>query len=552
MTQEWIKISDLKEPMNDAYNYKGKHHKEFFTKIFLPTEELKKCLEPDVYFIIGEKGSGKTAYAVYLENNPDKSHVSKLTSMTETQYKRFITLKKENKLNYSDYANVWRSMLLFVTSQMIIEKSKKALHTLTGKFKQLDTQIAKWTKNALNPEIETAFDALSEMVFSGEAGATGIKLSGSNKNAETEKSQILKHHLLNLEQSFKEALQDLSLSKSHTIFIDGIDYRPEQIGYREYLECIKGLGEAVWQLNTDFFSGIKDSKGRIKICLLVRPDVLNSLNLYNSNSRIQDNSVLLNWSTTEKDLKSADLYNLCDKFLGGQQVPKAEAGLSWEHYFANPSEPNRTFKYLLKTTFQKPRDFLTFIKICRSIEMKSGKGSNLSFSPQTINTPNFSKQFSDYLLGEVRNYSAFYMTPADFSKYIKFFQFLDGKGKLTTPLFVEAFNAYKRWADGEEFDAPKYQKDAETLLQLFFDMNVIGYQETTSTGNETFYHWAFKERTLNNIAPAVKFGADLLLNPGISKALDVGSHFKTVEVVSDRKPTRKRRRAHHRKTSKSE
>lgn len=548
MSESWTSISNLKEPMNDAYNYKGRHHKEFFSKIFLHTDELKKCLNPDIYFIIGEKGSGKTAYAVYLENNPDKSNVSKLTSMTETQYKRFINLKQQSKLNFSDYANIWRSMLLFIISQMIIEKSKKTLHRFTGKFKALEDQVAKWTKNALNPEVETAFDALSELVFSAESKIPNLKVNATSKTGETEKGQILKHHLLNLEQSFKEAISELKLTKSHSLFIDGIDFRPEQISYREYIECIKGLGEAVWQLNSDFFSNIRDSKGRIKICLLVRPDVLNALNLYNSNSRIQDNSILLNWSATERTHKQAEIFRLCDKFLSSQQRNRHVAGEAWENYFGTPREPDKVFKHLLKTTFHKPRDFLTFIKISRALEIKYGKGGNTSFSEDLINSPKFSNEFSEYLLGEVRNYAAFYMTPEDFTKYIKFFQYLDGRSKFSTEQFVNAFSLFKKWAIGEKFDAPQYLADAETLLQLFYDVNIIGYQDITSSGNEYFYHWAYRERTLNNIAPAVKFGADLILNPGIAKALDVGNQFKPINHVSNRTPHRKKKPSRHHKS----
>ncbi|WP_443201011.1 P-loop ATPase, Sll1717 family [Pseudomonas sp. B3G-3] len=353
----------------------------------------------------------------------------------------------------------------------------------------------------------------------------------------------MRHHLLDLEQSFKEALSDLSITKNHALYIDGIDYRPEQINYREYIECIKGLGEAVWQLNTDFFSGIRDSKGRIKICLLVRPDVLNSLNLYNSNSRIQDNSILLDWSTTDDEHKDAKIYELCDKFLSSQQNSKRLTGASWEHYFNTPKEPSKVFKHLIKTTFHKPRDFLTFVKIARDLEINNGKGSNDTFSENIISAPQLSKKFSEYLLGEVRNYAAFYMTQEDFTKYIKFFQFLDGKQRFSAAQFSAAFKAFKEWAGGEDFNAPMYLKDEETLLQLFYDVNVIGYREITELGNN-FFHWAYRERTLNNIAPRVKFGAELFLNPGIAKALDVGSQLKAIDQKSDRAPFQGRRKKH--------
>lgn len=41
MHSKWKEIDSLKEPFNDAVNYKSKSDKEFFSKIFLKTDELK-------------------------------------------------------------------------------------------------------------------------------------------------------------------------------------------------------------------------------------------------------------------------------------------------------------------------------------------------------------------------------------------------------------------------------------------------------------------------------------------------------------------------------
>ena len=100
----WKKIEALAEPYNDALNYRTRAQKDFFNRVFLRTEELKKCLAPSTYFLMGEKGTGKTAYAVFLENNSIDEFRCHVTTMTETQYKRFIELKRNGKLAYSDYA----------------------------------------------------------------------------------------------------------------------------------------------------------------------------------------------------------------------------------------------------------------------------------------------------------------------------------------------------------------------------------------------------------------------------------------------------------------
>ena len=59
-------LKELQEPFNDAHNYKNRAQKEFFNRVFLRTSALDEILGPSVYFLMGEKGSGKTAYAVYM------------------------------------------------------------------------------------------------------------------------------------------------------------------------------------------------------------------------------------------------------------------------------------------------------------------------------------------------------------------------------------------------------------------------------------------------------------------------------------------------------
>ncbi len=547
--QTWKAIATLAEPYNDALNYRTKVQKEFFNKVFLRTDELKKCLDPSVYFLMGEKGTGKTAYAVYLENNSIDEYRCQVTTMTETQYKRFIAMKRQGKLAYSDYANIWRSMLLFLVGQVLVTKSKKFIHRFTGKFGKVEAEIKRWSKNALNPEVESAFEAVSSDAFSAKLKNDSVgEAGGEHRAQQTEKTATIRHHLLETENSLKEAINSLSVTNGHILFVDGIDYRPESVAYDEYIECIKGLGEAVWQLNTEFFGGIKDSKGRIKIVLLVRPDVFHALNLYNSNSRLQDNTVFLDWATNEREFKESKLYEVSGKYFSTQQPGNVSPREGWEHYFGEEQSNGLTFKSLLKTTFQKPRDVLTFIRILRSRAIKSGQGQASTFPHGLSNSPAFTREFSDYLYGEVRNYAAFYMPQEDFSHYMKFFQYLDGKSRFTMKEFEDAYTKFKGWIKGETIKATDYLRDPESLLQFFYDVNVIGYSETTTAaGREVFYHWSYRERSINNIAPKVKTSGTLLLNPGISKALDIGKQVSNRDRPSTPRTPPPKKYRHSRK-----
>lgn len=539
---KWRTLSELQEPFNDAVNYKTRQQKDFFSKIFLRTEDLLDCLKPSIYYLIGEKGSGKTAYAAYLENNDVEDTRCRLSTMTETQYKRFIALKRKGQLDYSDYANIWRPMLLNMVAQTLVQKSRGFLASVTGKFDAIEAEVERFNKDSLNPEVEAAFEMINESIDSIALGNEKYaQLSAKDTAKSTEKTEEIKHHLLEKETRLKQAIGDLHLSKNHILFLDGVDYRPENVPYADYLACVKGLGEAIWQLDNDFFGNIRDSKGRIKIVLLVRPDVFNRLNLYNSNSRLRDNSVLLDWSTTEKGLRASRLYEATGKFFSSQQSFTASSVEAANQYF-NAEDSDSIFRRLLRSTFQKPRDLLTFIRIARTVCIKRlGRGGDARFESDIVRNPDYTKEYSDYLLGEVRDYSDFYMAQEDFFLYIKFFQYLDGKGEFSFDDFTAAYERFKSWISGEKVQATEYLRDPEALLQFFFDVNVIGWRETMGEEHEKFTHFSFRERTLTNIAPKIKTTALLVVNPGVSKALDIGLRTQGKAKLNDAPPQRRSR-----------
>lgn len=551
----WKAIKLLKEPFNDALNYRSRAEKDLFNKLFLQTQELKKCLAPSTYFLMGEKGSGKTAYAVFLENNVVDGNKCQVTTMTETQYKRFIQMKRQGKLNYSDYANIWRSILLFLVGRMLVLKSKGFFQKITGKFKTVERELAKWTRNAMNPEIESAFEAITSAAFAATVGAKDTaQISADAKSQEKENTPQLRHYLLETENALKESISTLTLADTHVLFIDGIDYRPESVPYTEYIECVKGLAEAIWQLNTEFFNTIKDSRGRIKIVLLVRPDVFHTLNLYNSNSRLQDNTVFLDWATNENEYRSSNLFEVSGRYFSMQNGNGSTPSAAWDHYYREAQSDGAAFKRLLKLTFQKPRDILTFVRLTREMRINAGHGDENQFPPDVLSQPAFTRKFSEYLLGETKNYAAFYMTQGDFLNYLKFFQFLDGKKRFAFSEFSAAYAEFVKWADGEEFSAKHFLRDAEALLQFFYDVNIIGYTESLTDDRETYYHWSYRERSLIDIAPKVKSAATLVVNPGVAKALDIGKSFKrqppqSAAAAPRKKPVPKKvsRRGHGRR-----
>ena len=50
------------------------------------------------FFLIGEKGTGKTAYALYLADNNYKGNTASHKFVRETDYQKFVSLKHDKHL----------------------------------------------------------------------------------------------------------------------------------------------------------------------------------------------------------------------------------------------------------------------------------------------------------------------------------------------------------------------------------------------------------------------------------------------------------------------
>jgi hypothetical protein len=109
---------------SDAENYKRRENKELFNRVFVRNQHLEELCEPSKTFLIGEKGTGKTAYAIYLSNNNYKNTLASIRYIRETEYKKFLALKKEKHLDLSDYTSIWKALIHLLISQQIKDKEK--------------------------------------------------------------------------------------------------------------------------------------------------------------------------------------------------------------------------------------------------------------------------------------------------------------------------------------------------------------------------------------------------------------------------------------------
>jgi len=328
------------------------------------------------------------------------------------------------------------------------------------------------------------------------------------------------------------AISQLKLKHNHLLFIDGIDIRPDIIPYNEYLYCVKGLANAVWSLNNDFFSNIKDSKGRFRVVLLLRPDIFNSIGLQNLSNKIRDNSVFLDWRTTYPNYRNSFLFNLTDKLLSAQQVDKnLPPGVTWDYYFpwrSNPTSNNRdydpSFYKFLRLSYSRPRDIVTMIQILQEESKSKIKESKEIFTEKLFDSLEFQNRYSEYLMGGIKDQLAFYYNNADYDMFLKFFNFLDGKNDFDYNIYKRTYEKFTEFVLDHHDEVAEFVETQDKVLQFLFDTNIICYIEDYE--KELFFRWCYRERSPSNISPKVKTGEKYQIHYGLNKALNVGKQKK--------------------------
>ncbi|GLX62335.1 hypothetical protein KMU_03750 [Proteus vulgaris] len=523
------KIVEMQYSFPDAENFRRREFKEAFNKTFLADDYIDDLLKPEKCFLIGEKGTGKTAYAVYLSNNKYKNNNAELKFIRETEYQKFISLKQSKHLDLSDYTNIWRVILLLLLAKQIASNEPTILPRFI-KFKALNSAIDHYYMNAFSPEIIHALNFVQEAKTVAEIMSNFANAGGEIKETFSFTENRFQTNLLYIQKKFEGALEEIKLTENHILFIDGIDIRPHGIAYDEYLDCLKGLSNAVWQLNNDFFPSIRDSKGRIKVVLLIRPDIFSSTGLQNQNTKLRTNTVMLDWRTTYDNYGNSKLYRLACKILHSQQrdvIAKSKTQNEvWEHYFpyiinSNGEYADKAFIGFLKNSFYRPRDIVMMLYFLQENCIEKDLLQKDSFTLADFDDSNFKRKLADYLLSEIKDQILFYYTEQDYELFLKFFEYLNGSVAFEYSEYIDSYDNFIKYAEISEYNIPRFMDTANKFLQFLYELNIICFIEDVEH-HKPLIHWCFRERNFSNIAPKVKSNVRYEVFYGLARAVKTG------------------------------
>lgn len=85
-----LSVKDLQLGYSDALNYTQRQNKNMFNEVFVRNTFLDELTKQSSFFLIGEKGTGKTAYATYLCNNNYKDISANLLTSVNSLNKKLL------------------------------------------------------------------------------------------------------------------------------------------------------------------------------------------------------------------------------------------------------------------------------------------------------------------------------------------------------------------------------------------------------------------------------------------------------------------------------
>ena len=490
----------------DAINFALRKEKQLLNNVFFDSKYLQKISSSSTYFVIGEKGTGKTTYAIFMANNDTHNTISNFIQINTSDYVRFYRLMKNDMLSVSKYEDIWTVILLQYTISSLCEKI-------------VTREIIEENYRGVSSRLSVGNEIASSDISIGVDNA--VKIKGYNS--------VIQSNIHKINVEFKDIISRIKLKKNFAIFIDGIDVRPEEMEYSEYIECISGLISAAWNLNNNFFGIKKDTKGIIRIVLLLRPDIFSALRLHNSASKILDNSVYLNWETTFKDYRRSELFSLCEHILMGQQSEDSIKSC-WDCYFpwkfsfstfSNNEVQHDSFVEFLRISYSRPRDLVAYMQILQDYCLDD----DIVVSKNVFEDNDFRNRASEYLLQTIRDYTNIYISDEDFSAFRNFFPCLKGKYKFTWAEYQQSYSDFSNSVLPTLPNIPDVFSTESKFLQFLYNANVICYYEPVEYG-DPFMRWCYRERKMTNLRPMIPINLEYKVHNGLHKALNLGRRLR--------------------------
>lgn len=451
---------------------------------FFSFPDFESVKDGSYRYVIGRKGSGKTAIIerIRLEKEDDPLSFYSSLSLRSFPVQEFRHLKDKNYRDKSQFVSAWLLLLYVELAKLIVQDNgaepRDAVSEIAGFL-----QINGFSGNiGFTDTVSTLRKTENKLKISAK-WIEGESLSGAHVQ-----SQATVHYQ-QVVDILCEKITSIESSSEYWIFMDELDE-----GHRAGDEGLRLLLLALLRAVEDSAISLKNVNFKYRPLLVLRSDIFDRLE-DNDLNKLDDYILRLKWRAMDDD-NVFSLRKVVDARIKASIPDIGED--AWQEIAVDdddqlPGSVASLWSYLANRTYERPRDIIKFLKLCKR---KAGKGLLTFDSVKAAEI-----DYSDWLYKEIRDEINSYL-PC----WRESLQCITraGTGRINISDYqalLEKDIEVKKWLD-------ENGKTFATITEILFDFGVIGNIDRKA-------RWLFKYKD-----------QDLAWNPDMDLIVHWGLHKK--------------------------
>lgn len=452
-SQIHLKFSEIDWGEDDAKNDNG------LVDYFVKCPHFDKILEGKKRYLIGRKGTGKSAILQYIRMTTDYKNFSRDISLRDLPINDFRSLGDRAHRDKSKYVAAWKFILLTELIRMMAEDQS------------IDDRAAAPLKQFLETNFKAGY-SIADTIRVLKSKENKVHLSyyaelGAERKTQTEQSFPL--HFNEASKHLAEMVKNARSESTFYLLIDELDE-----GYKSNDKSLNVLILALLRATEEIYGECKAVGLKVVPLVALRSDIFDRLE-DNDLNKLDDFVYRFNWTTNTDDPWSlqAIVENRIRATLTKRYRNVETANIDcWKLVSDEETvKPKGLWQYLCILTFTRPRDIVKMMKCCNEVKTDLARLDLATVQKAEI-------AYSDWFYREFRDEAQSFL-PCWNSVLNCLSEIADGKEKIARlhDTFLKKEDI-RKWLESEK-------KDVSDITKILFDYSVIGCINTEG-------RWIFK------------------------------------------------------------
>lgn len=436
------------EFMDEIRRWKLESNEEDTSRYFYAVPGVSDLQDGSTCFVVGRKGSGKTAIAEHIRGTIGHEVFSRSLSFKSFPIKDLYALRDESFSKSSEYITIWKMVIYTAICDMMADNHNIDPEITTDLRKYFDIDLEKALSSSISRVSEkTAGLSLKEFGANG-----GIKKEFiANGTPWKERVDILERVI----SSYIDGCE-------YYVLFDELDDEYEDIldvsKRSQYFDLLKGMFKAVQDVRKTLGRSVK-----VKPIVFIRDDIYDVMT-NNDRNKWDDLCLKLDWS--EGMLQRLVAFRISRAI--DSDGPIMDFMTAFKKVFLRNtvrvnsarSERRDTFRYIISRTLMRPRDVVSYVRECA----RTATEWNIStVSPDAMKqsekrySQRFRQEFIDEIQSVLPNISDILEIVSNVRKQV-----------FTLKEFSDQYNVYLK--------QNKNSADFQTVVKILYHFSVIGNQ----------------------------------------------------------------------------